>query len=144
MEADKLIELRGLHEPPATIGTLLADGLVALAIGLLIAWAIVQAIKLSSTREVSPEKQALRRLAELKRIEGADGLASRAALLLELGKALPDGEGEILNRVDRHLDGFLTKGAGKGLRGALYRPGAVVDLEQFDRALTSSLHRVAR
>ncbi len=144
MEADKLVELRGLHDPPATLGTVLADGLVALAIGLLIAWGIVQAIKLFSTHDASPEKLALRRLSEIERLQGEEGLAARAGLLLDLGTSLPDGEGDALKRVDRHLEGFLSNGAGQRLREALYQPGASINLAEFDNDLAASLRRAAR
>lgn len=144
MEVDPLVELRGLHDPPATLGAILADGAVALSFGLLLAWFVVQIIKLFSSREMSPEKRALQQLTKVKRLDGGDGLAVRARLLLDLGSALPDEEGDTLARVDRHLDGFLTDGAGKGLRDALYRPDTSVDLAQFDSALESSLQRAAR
>ena len=144
MALDPLVELRGLHDPPATIGTLLTDGIVALAIGLLVAWLIVQIVKALSAREVSPENRALLSLGALKEIDDDHGLAARATLLLELGATLPEEEGDVLARVDRHLDGFLTTGAGKGLRDALYRPSVSFDISQFDRELEASLRRVAR
>lgn len=143
MEVDPLVELRGLHEPPATLGTILADGVVALSIGLLCAWLVVQIVKLLSAREVSPKRRALQQLGEIKRLDGSDGLAARARLLLDLGRALPDEEGDVLVRVDRHLGGFLTDGAGKEFRDALYRPYASVDLVQFDNELETSLQRAA-
>jgi len=141
MALDPLVELRGLHDPPTTVGTLLADGMVALAIGLLIAWFVVQIVKVFSAREISPENRALLHLAALKEREDDHGLAARATLLLELGSTLPREEGDMLVRVDRHLGGFLTTGAGKGLRDALYRPGASLDIPQFDRELEASLRR---
>ncbi len=143
MEVDPLAELRGLHGPPTTFETILADGVVALAIGLLCAWLVAQIVKLFSSRETSPEKRALRELDEIKRLNGNDGLAARARLLLDLGQALPDQEGDVLTRVDRHLGGFLTDGAGQGLRDALYRPDAKADLVQFDNELEASLQRAA-
>jgi len=144
MNADLLAELRGLHDPPMTLGDLLADGLVALALGLICAWLLVQAIRLFSTREVSPEQKALHRLAEVKSIDGEKGVAARVRLLLDLGNDLPVGEGDMLQRVDHRLNGFLTTESGKALRAALYRPGVAIDLAQFDDDLGASLRRVAR
>jgi len=123
MEADLLAELRGLHHPPATPGNLISDGAIALALGVLGAWLVVKLITTFSTREFSPEKRALQRLAAIKQIDGDKGLAQR---------------------VDDRLDGFLAKGNAKALRQALYRPGVVVDLAAFDDDLASSLRRAIR
>lgn len=144
MEADLLAELRGLHHPPATPGNLISDGAIALALGVLGAWLVVKLITTFSTREFSPEKRALQRLAAIKQIDGDKGLAARARLLLDFGSDLPDGEGDTLQRVDDRLDGFLAKGNAKALRQALYRPGVVVDLAAFDDDLASSLRRAIR
>jgi len=148
MESDALAELRGLHPAPMGPGDVLTEGVIALAVGLLVAWVIVQVIDMLTARPVSPERVALRRLAQLERVGGADGLTARARLLQDLAYALPEADPgtdhDWLGRVDGHLGGFVSDGAGKGLRDALYRPGMALDLDRFDSALKASLMRAAR
>lgn len=144
MADDLLAELRGLHQPPPDAGTLLADGTVALAVGLLAAWVIVLAVTLLTVRSASPEQAALRRLADVAEIMDNEGLTARARLLQDLARALPSAEEDWLVRVDRHLGGFLSEGPGKGLREALYRPGSGLDLDRFDDELRVRLQRVDR
>lgn len=148
MADDRLTELRGLQAAPADLGTVLADGAVALALGLLAAWGIVQVIGLMTTRTPSPEQAALHRLDRIAETGGVDGVTARARLLHDLGRALPvdaaDAGSDWLTRVDRHLDGFLSRGAGAGLRDALYRPGATLDMGRFDSDLRACLSRAGR
>lgn len=144
MAVDLLTELRGLHELPMDLGIMIVDGALALAIGLLVAWGIVQAVNPFLVRGVSPERAALRRLSEVGQISGDEGLTARALVLQELASVLPDAQTDWLDRVDRHLGGFFSQGAGKGLRDALYRPDGTFNLARFDSDLKASLERADR
>ena len=144
MAVDLLAEMRGLHQPPSNLGTLVADGAIALAIGSLGACLIALLISLVTTRSVSPEQIALKRLSEVAGIAGGEGLNSRARLLQDMAQDLPCDDGDWSSRVDRHLGGLLSQGAGKGLRDALYRPNAAFDLSRFDTDLKALLERAGR
>lgn len=144
MAADLLAEMRGLHDPPSDLGTMIADGAIALAIGVLAACLIALVMNLMTTRTVSPEQAALRRLCEVEEIDGGEGLTARARLLQDMAKGLPEEEGDWFSRVDRHLGGMLSQGTGKGLREALYRPGVAFDLNRFDTDLKASLEQAGR
>ncbi len=140
MASDVLAELRGLHGPPVDWGAVLADALVALAIGLLAAWLIARIFGMVTERRLSPERRALRRLEEARE----SGLTARALILQDLARSLPPGEGDWLSRLDAHLGGLFTTGPGAGLREALYRPGTTLDTERFDAALKAALERAER
>ena len=144
MAIDSLTELRGLHDPPMTLGMVSVDAVVALAIGLLISWIVVQMINLISVRRQSPARIALQRLTEIKSVEGDEGLTARALVLQQLANALPDAEGDWLDCVDGYLDGFFSRGAGKGMREALYHPEKALNLAVFDSDLKVLLERADR
>ncbi len=144
MATDLLTELRGLHGPPTDLSALITDGTIALAIGLLTSWGIAKLINLVTIRRVSPEQEALRRLEKIQQTSGIEDLTARAHLLQKLSEHLPDKDGDWLHRVDDHLGGFLSQGSGKGLRDALYKPGALLDIERFDSELKTSLERAGR
>ena len=144
MAADDLAELRGLEAPPMDAGAALAEGSAALALGLLAAWGIAAGARALTARAPSPEGRALDRLAALEGDASEEGLAARAALLDDLARALPGGEGSRLARLDAHLGGLFAEGPGAGLRAALYRPGAPFDAGAFDAALRGALRRAGR
>lgn len=141
MASDRLKELRGLHQPPSDAGTLVVDLTIALALGFLVAFVIVQVVNALSTRRASPQKIALQQLEAVEAKLDGEGLAARARLLQDLAGSLPDTEGDWLSRVDRHLGGLFSQGSGKGLRDALYRRGHAFDLGRFDADLKASLRR---
>jgi hypothetical protein len=141
---DRLAELRDLHSPPMDLSAMVAEALAALAIGLVLAWAIAGVIRALTARRIPPATRALRRLDTVAAQAGAEGLAARAAILQDYAAGL-DGEGDDwLGRLDAHFGGLFSDGAGKGLREALYRPGARFDLGRFDADLRAALGRAAR
>lgn len=141
MAADRLEELRGLHMPPMDLSAVVAEVCAALAVGLLAAWLIAGAVKLVTARRIPPEVIALRRLEAV--ADTADPLAARAAILQDYA-ATVEGEGDWLSRLDARFGGVFTEGAGKGLRDALYRPGAAFDVAAFDASVRDALARAGK
>ena len=144
MAADDLTELRGLHGPPMDAGGALAEGAVALAAGLMAAWAVSAAVGALTMRAPSPERTALHRLKAIGEDASDRGLAARARILHDLAMTLPSGEGDWLARLDAHLEGLFSRGDGRGLREALYRPDAPFEPARFDAALRAALERAER
>ena len=144
MADERLAELRDLHTPPMDLSATVAEALAALAIGLLLAWAIAAAIRAVTARRVPPEARALRRLDTVAAQTGAEGLSMRAAILQDYAAGLEGAGDDWLARLDGHFGGLFSDGSGKGLREALYRPGVSFDLGRFDTDLRAALGRAGR
>lgn len=143
MASNPLSELRDLHMPPMDLSATVAEALAALSLGLLAAWALASVIRAVTSRTVSAEVIALRRLDALGAGEGDDAVAARAAILQEYADTV-EGGADWLSRLDERFGGLFTSGAGKDLRAALYQPHAAFDLPQFDAALRAALAQAKR
>jgi len=144
MAVDPLDELRGLHMPAMDLNAVVGEVCAALAVGLFGAFLIAGLIRLVTAQRVPAETIALRKFDAVDgEASDGDALAMRAAILQDYAEGI-EGDGDWLSRLDARMSGLFSDGAGKGLREALYRPGAKFDLSRFDDEVRIALRQVAK
>ncbi len=117
--AETLVGLRDVHTPPLAVPEMLADGFLAVALGIAMAILVGLLIRPLTRRIRSPRELALGELARSRGLAPAERLIAQARLLSRFAADLkPSPE-------------LLAK-----LRHALYQPGGGADPERLDQELS--------
>lgn len=149
--ADPLVALRDIREPHTTLEMILADALMAVAAGLLLAVIIACLAQLILRRKRSKRDAALAGLEMTRHLPADDRLFAQAAVLKKVASHLPPvpydtpstDRLEWTSRLDSWFGSdFFAKGTGARLRETLYRRDKTVDPDLVDKELVRLLRGV--
>lgn len=145
--ADVLEELRDIHLPSLSEGSVVADWAAGCALGLLVAVLVMLLARAVVRRPASRRAAALADLTASRGLQPAERLLAQARILQQLALQLnlrPGDSGEHWSIQLGHRLGsdFFASGQGAGMSEALYRPNSAIDPALLDQELLRLLKRL--
>lgn len=123
--AETLVGLRDVHTPPLAMTDMLADGILAVALGMAVAMLVGLLLRPLTRRLRSPRELALSELARSRNLSAAERLMVQARLLSRFAAELkPSAE-------------LMAK-----LRRELYQPEGGADAERLEQELSLLFRRL--